>query len=113
MNWIIEFYKTKSGRNPVKEFLDTLNSRQAANIIEAMDLLKNFGLQLKEPYVKFVGDKLYELRVKDPDGIYRVLYFAASGKKFVMVHGFKKKTQKTPAKELAKAKKRMKEYLNG
>jgi phage-related protein len=113
MSWTIDFYKTKSGRNPVKEFLDSLSSRQVANIIEAMDLLKTFGLQLKEPYVKFVGDKLYELRVKDPDGIYRILYFAASGKKFVVVHGFRKKTQKIPAKELAIAKKRMKEYLNG
>ncbi len=113
MNWTIEFYTTKNGKVPVREFLDSLNARQAANIIEAMELLKTFGLQLKEPYVKFVGDKLCELRVKDPDGIYRILYFAATGKKFVMVHGFIKKTQKIPAKELAKAKKRMKEYLNG
>ena len=113
MSWTIEFYETKNGRIPVKEFLDSLSSRQAANILEAMGLLKTFGIQLKEPYVKFVGDKLYELRIKDPDGIYRVLYFAASGKKFVMVHGFIKKTQKVPAKELAKARKRMKEYLNG
>jgi phage-related protein len=110
---MIEFYETRNGRVPVKEFLDSLSSRQAANIIEAMDLLKTFGIQLKEPYVKPVGDKLYELRVKDPDGIYRVLYFAASGKKFVMVHGFIKKTQKIPTKELALARKRMKEYLNG
>ena len=110
---MIEFFTSKSGKCPVKKFLDTLNSRQAANIIEAMDLLKTFGLQLKEPYVKFIGNKLYELRVKDADGIYRVLYFAAAGRKFVMLHGFIKKTQKIPAKELAKAKKRMKEYLNG
>jgi len=60
--------------------LDSLTSRQAANVIEAIDLLKTFGLKLKEPFVKFVGDKLYELRVKDPDGIYRVLYFSASGR---------------------------------
>jgi phage-related protein len=113
MNWTIEFYKTKTGKIPVREFLDSLNPRQAANVIEAMDLLKAFGLQLREPYVKFVGDKIHELRIRDPDGIYRVFYFAATGKKFVMVHGFVKKTQKTPAKELAKAKKRMKEYLNG
>lgn len=113
MSWSIEFYKTKNGNSPVEEFLESLSSRQAANILEAMDYLKTFGLQLREPYVKFIGDKLYELRVKDSDGIYRVLYFAASGKKFVMVHGFIKKTQKMPAKELQNAKKRMKEYLNG
>ncbi len=113
MAWKIEFYKKENGRIPVKDFLDSLNARQAANVIEAIGLLKNFGLQLKAPYVKSVGDKLYELRVKDPDGIYRVFYFAAASKTFVLVHGFVKKTQKIPAKELATAKKRMKEYSNG
>ncbi|HLP49145.1 MAG TPA: type II toxin-antitoxin system RelE/ParE family toxin [Candidatus Kapabacteria bacterium] len=81
MKWTIEFYKTKTGKIPVKEFLDSLNPRQAANVIEAIDLLKTFGLQLREPYVKTVGDKLFELRIKDLDGIYRIFYFAASGKK--------------------------------
>jgi len=38
---------------------------------------------------------------------------AAKGRKFVMLHGFMKKTKKTPIKELKLAKKRMKEYLNG
>ena len=64
-------------------------------------------------FTKHVEDKIYELRIKDSDGIYRVFYFAASGKKFVMVHGFVKKKKKIPNKELAIAKKRMKEYLNG
>ncbi|HLP44635.1 MAG TPA: hypothetical protein VK469_01735 [Candidatus Kapabacteria bacterium] len=43
MNWMIEFYKTKTGKIPVKEFLDSLNSRQAANVIEAIDLLQLRG----------------------------------------------------------------------
>lgn len=113
MDWTIEFFKSKNGRIPVKEFLDSLSSRQAANVLEAMEFLKTFGIRLKEPYVKFIGDKIYELRVKDKDGIYRVLYFAASGRRFVMLHGFVKKTQKTPPKDLALARNRMKEYLNG
>jgi len=78
-----------------------------------MELLKTFGLQLKEPYVKYIGNKLYELRVRDADGIYRVLYFVSADRRFVMLHGFKKKSQKIPAKELAIAKKRMKEFSNG
>ena len=54
MSWTIVFYKTKTKKIPVREFLDSLSPRQAANIIEAMDLLKTFGLQLREPYIKFV-----------------------------------------------------------
>jgi phage-related protein len=42
-----------------------------------------------------------------------VIYFAAKGRKFVMLHGFMKKSRRTPTKDLKLAKKRMKEYLNG
>ena len=113
MNWRIEFYRTKSGKCPVEEFLDSLIARQAENILSAMELLKNFGIKLREPYVKSLGDKLFELRVKGVLGQYRMIYFAAKGRKFVMLHGFMKKTKKTPIRELKLAKKRMKEYLNG
>ena len=73
-------------------------------------MLEKFGLELKEPYVKHLENKLYEVRVKDQQGIYRIIYFAHTGKKFVLLHGFVKKTQKTPKKELELAKLRMKEY---
>jgi phage-related protein len=49
--------------------------------------------------------------VKGRDDTYRTLYFAARGRRFVMVHGFQKKTQKTPKAELDKALKRMADFL--
>ena len=49
MNWTIDFYKTKNGKVPVREFLDSLNPRQAANVIEAMDDLEKY---LNERIVK-------------------------------------------------------------
>ncbi len=77
-----------------------------------MEYLETFGIELKEPFVKYIGDKLFELRAKDPEGIYRVLYFAAAERRFIMLHGFTKKTQKTPRKEIEIALKRKKEFLN-
>ena len=112
MNWIIDFYKTKSGQCPVKKYLQGLNPKSRTTILEAMEYLETFGPELKEPYVKYLDNKIFELRAKDSAGIYRVLYFTASGQRFIMLHGFTKKTKKTPKKEKEIALKRKKEFLN-
>ena len=112
MEWTIDFYKTKNGNCPVKKYLLGLNAKNRATILEAMQYLETFGLELKEPFVKYIGDKIFELRAKDTDGIYRILYFASTGKRFLMLHGFTKKTQKTPRKEIDIAIKRKKELLD-
>ncbi|WP_245644164.1 type II toxin-antitoxin system RelE/ParE family toxin [Magnetospirillum moscoviense] len=59
--------------------------------------------QVREPYVKPLGGKLWEMRMKGRDGIARAVYVAAVGKRLVVLHVFVKKTQKTPraAKETA------------
>jgi len=112
MKWQVEFYKTHNNKSPVKDWISTLSTKTKVKIFRHLELLEKFGLELKEPYVKNLGDKLYEVRVKDQLGIYRIIYFANTGKKFVLLHGFIKKTQKTPKKELELAKQRMKEYKN-
>lgn len=112
MTWSVDFYESKSGNCPVKKYLLSLNPKSRSKILEAMDYLETFGIDLKEPYVKYLGNKIFELRAKDHGGIYRVLYFAASEKRFIMLHGFTKKTQKTPKKEIMIALNRKKEFLN-
>lgn len=111
MKWVIDFYKTKSGNCPVKKYLMSLNAKQRSKILEAMEYLETFGTELREPFVKPLEEKIYELRAKDSEGIYRVLYFAAAGRRFIMLHGFTKKTKKTPRKEIEIALKRKKEFL--
>ena len=74
--------------------------------------MEKFNLNLKQPYVKPLENKLYEIRTKDSKGIYRIIYFAHTGKQFIMLNGFTKKTQKTPMKEIELAKRRMKEFIN-
>jgi len=113
MEWTIEFYKTEDNESPIEEWLLTIPETALVKVTRNMKLLREFNLALKEPYVKPLGDKLYEIRAKDSSGIYRVIYFAYTGKKFIMLHGFTKKTQKTPSKELKLAKKRMEEIING
>ncbi|MDP3298104.1 MAG: type II toxin-antitoxin system RelE/ParE family toxin [Thermodesulfovibrionia bacterium] len=56
--------------------------------------------------------KLFEIRIKDKTNIHRILYFTFTGRKFVLLHGFTKKTEKTPRGEIETALKRMNDYLS-
>ena len=112
MKWEVKFYKTKDNKSPVEEWLNNLNLKTQAKIIRSLNLLEKFNINLKQPYVKPLEDKLYEIRIKDTQGIYRIIYFAHTGKQFIMLNGFTKKTQKTPRKEIDLALKRKEEFLN-
>ena len=112
MEWTVNYFTDTMGKQPVKEWIDTLDIKLQLKIFRAFELLEDFNINLKAPYVKPLEDKLYELRIKDQKGIYRVIYFAHTGKEFIMLNGFIKKTQKTPKKEIELAKTRMKEVLD-
>ncbi|MFN9661364.1 MAG: type II toxin-antitoxin system RelE/ParE family toxin [Cyanobacteriota bacterium] len=112
MNWEVVFYSLPSGKQPVLAWLAEQAPEVRAAFAHLFELLESHGTAVGEPHVKPLGKKLYELRVNGRDGTYRTLYFAARGRRFVMVHGFQKKTQKTPKAELEKAQKRMADFLS-
>ena len=115
MNWEIEFYKAESGREPVSDFILSLTSENdQAQILRVLDLLSERGIYLGRPYVKDISGirKLKELRIHGESGIYRIFYFAFIRHKFVMLHVIKKKSQKTPKKDLRLAEKRMNSYIS-
>ena len=71
---------------------------------------EQFGPQaVREPYVKPLGNKLWEMRMKGRDGISRAVYVATVGKRLVVLHAFIKKTAKTPRAALETAMRRAKE----
>jgi len=70
------------------------------------NLVKEFGIELGQPFLKPIKDKIWEMK----PGSSRILYFVHTGKKFVLLHGFTKNTRKTPPKEIRLAVKRKKEY---
>ena len=113
MLWQIEYYSTADGMSPVKEFIDSLSEEGQAKYIFITKLLKEYSIHVREPYVKQITGhkKLYEIRIKEKSGISRILYFAHTGRKFILLHGFIKKTDKTPIKEIDIAEKRMRDYL--
>ncbi|MCR5310744.1 MAG: type II toxin-antitoxin system RelE/ParE family toxin [Lachnospiraceae bacterium] len=84
----------------------------SAKMYWAIDLLEEFGPQLRQPYSKPLGDGIFELRSEIGSDITRVLYFFVFGKKAVLTHGFVKKSRKTPREEIKRAKQYRTEYMS-
>lgn len=108
----IEFYRTANGRCPVEEFLDTLSDKQAEKILWVLRLVKSLDPVPKQ-YFKLLPntDGIWEVRVQAGNDIFRLLGFWAGSQLIVLTHGFAKKTQKTPRKEIILAQQRRKVYL--
>jgi phage-related protein len=109
--WEIEFYRDKNGREPLTKFLNDLPLKTRARVVKLIDLLAEYGVLLKEPYTRQIKGKIRELRMRDNMGHIRVFYFTFTGKRIVLLHGFLKKTDKTPERELVLAEKRMKDFI--
>ena len=107
----IEFYEKLDGEVPAEEFLNSLDKKMQAKLAGLMEILQEYGNQLREPYSKHLSEGIFELRGKTGSNIARVLYFFYYEGKIIVTNGFVKKTQKTPAAEIEKAKKYRKEYL--
>jgi phage-related protein len=80
-----------------------------ARFIRYAERMEVYGPDLGMSHTRAMGDGLFELRLKGPEGIARVFYCTLSGRRVMMLHHFVKKTQKTPTKEIDIARKRMKE----
>jgi phage-related protein len=110
--WRWVYYKAASGRVPVREFIDEQSAEVREKIFFDLERLVRFNIKLGSPYVeKIEGRDFWELRTKLGGDIYRTFYFAHTGKKFVLLHAYHKKSQKAPKRELDTAEERMKDYL--
>ena len=84
-----------------------------ADYARIVELLTEFGPNLRMPRSRAIGGGLFELRPRGREGIGRAFYCFAVGQRVVILHAFVKKTQETPEQELRIARKRMKEVRNG
>lgn len=102
--WTIEYYTEQ-----IQEAIQTLPAGLRARYVHLTKLMIEFGANLGMPHTRAMGDGLFELRLQGKEGIARVFYCTLVGRRIVMLHTFVKKSQKTPAKELDLAHRRMKE----
>lgn len=80
-----------------------------ANFTRIAERMTEHGPNLGMPYTRAMGDGLFEIRAKGQEGIGRALFCTMVGRRVLILHGFIKKTEQTPARELDTARRRMKE----
>lgn len=106
--YLVIFYKTDAGNEPALDWFRALDQEERR--IVGFDLLTlQIGFPMGMPLCKSLGEGLWELRSTLPNRIARVLFFI-EGENFIVVHGFIKKTQKTPKQEIEIAKARKRQY---
>ena len=109
----IYFYKDRNGVEPVAEYLEKLSQQKGKDarikltkIRDYVKSLSEYGTYVGEPIVKHLDGEIWELRPLNN----RVLFAAWTGKSFVLLHHFVKKTQKTPKREIETARRRLQDY---
>lgn len=110
----IHFYRDRNGKEPVLEYLRELSQKKdkdsrikANKINDYIEVLSQYGTQAGEPYIKHLDGDIWELRpLRD-----RILFVAWVNGSFVLLHHFMKQTQKTPAREIDKAKRELADLI--
>lgn len=106
----IYFYRDRNGNSPISDYIRKLNKKtdkysrvQLYKIQDYISALSEHGLQLREPYIKHLDGEIWELRPHRN----RIFFAVWSNGGFILLHHFIKKTQKTPAREIEKAKREL------
>ncbi|MBO5336498.1 MAG: type II toxin-antitoxin system RelE/ParE family toxin [Lachnospiraceae bacterium] len=117
MAYNIIFYENENGKSEIWNFLENLRKKSATNkdariqykqAILYIKLLQNNGTMLPDTITKHIDENIWELR----PGNNRIFYFYCDENNFILLHHFRKKTQKTPRREIAKAKAERDDYLS-
>lgn len=101
--------RIRAYKNYFMEFINSLSDAEARKVFYVLDLLK-IQERLSEKFVKHLGDGIYELRTEHGGNIFRVFFIFDEGNIVLLFNGFQKKTQKTPKREILKAKRLRDEY---
>ncbi len=110
----IIFYEDKNGKSEIIEYITDLRNKKnnkdsrikLAKITSYIDQLSTKGLQLGQPFIKHIEGEIWELRpLRD-----RIMFASWCNNKFILLSIFMKQTQKTPKKEIEKAKKLLEDY---
>ena len=106
---IIYYYINQQKENPVKDFINSLSKIQQAKVLRLFQIIENYGIQSIPRHIKKLqGYPLWEIRILGQDNI-RIIYIGVTRSNILVLHGFIKKSQKTPAKEISLA---LKHYSN-
>ena len=91
------------------DFYNPLEKKQKENVDYVLQIIISVE-RISTKFFKHLDDGIYEIRIEYKSDIYRIFSFFDEGKLIILLHGIQKKTQKTPSKELVRAKKLRREY---
>ena len=112
----IIFYEDEHGYSDVKEFINYLRKKSATSkdarinfnkFVAYIDILEEMGTRVGAPITKHLDGDIWELRPLSN----RILYAYYKDNTFLLLHHFKKQSQKTPPREIEKAKKELRDYM--
>lgn len=111
-SWKVSYYTSKDGKNPVRDFLDECNKKQQSKLLRIISNINQYGLLSVVPHLKKLeGFPFWEIKILGRDNI-RVIYTVMIGQEVLLLHGFFKKSQKTPLSEISISMKRYKEWID-
>lgn len=108
--WLIEYY-VDGGKSPVQQFMASLDAVTFARFQWSLEQLRVRNIQAREPLVRHIEGKLWELRRESQTNIYRLFYFFYKGRRIILLHGFQKKSRKTPGPEIEIALRRLEKFM--
>ncbi len=109
-SWGVVFYREANGRVPVDEWIHTLPAREIGRVLKSIGLLEAYGVRLGMPHTRHLRGKVWELRIAAGRKRFRILYAPLAANKFLLMHAFAKKTEKTPSQDLAMAERRLADH---
>ena len=108
--YIVGYFQSNRGTSPVLDYLNQLPTRSRSKVSHLITILQEYGPSIKPPYSKKIQEKLWELRSSGNESIR--IFYTKFNNKYYLLHIFRKKTNKTPIREINTALDRMKELYN-
>ncbi|MFT9266265.1 type II toxin-antitoxin system RelE/ParE family toxin [Oenococcus sp.] len=107
------FDKNSEGRSDFADFLDSLPKNERIKLVSVIKKIQEVGLQeaFKMQWAAKLEDNLYEIRTRIGKEYLRGIYFHFEANQYVITHGFKKESDKTPSKELEKGRQRRDRFM--
>ena len=108
----IKFYQKSSGKSPVAEFLNDLPPDEIARIAGCLTNIEELGFDSPRVQFRQIKGSLWEIKIKTSRSGYRFFYVCIQKEIIVLLHAYKKQSQKAPRQELDLAEKRMMEVYD-
>ena len=108
----IEFYAKANGRSPIVEDIQKLSVKDRAKVLGCLQHIEEIGFSYHRVVFRQIRGKLWEIKINLESGGFRLFYVTLNIYTLMVLHCYKKKSQKIPQNELEMAEKRMMEVLS-